>query len=32
MHVRRELHFPLSALGRAFGDVRHAINRRKEGI
>ncbi len=32
MHVRRELHFPLSALGRAFGDVRNAIIRRKEGI
>lgn len=32
MHVRRELHFPLSALGRAFGDVRHAIIRRREGI
>ncbi|MBP7093447.1 MAG: oligosaccharide flippase family protein, partial [Candidatus Kapabacteria bacterium] len=32
MHVRRELHFPLRALGRAFGDVRHAFIRRREGI
>jgi len=27
MHVRKELHFPLRSLGRAFGDLRNVISR-----